>query len=46
MQAKKPEIVKFMSEKVVPDMANALGEKPFDPATKQGFGCAGCHEVK
>jgi cytochrome c553 len=46
MQQKKPEIVKFMSEKVVPDMANALGEKPFDPATKQGFGCAGCHEVK
>jgi hypothetical protein len=35
-----------MSEKVVPDMAAALGEKPFDPATNTGFGCGGCHEVK
>lgn len=46
MQQKKPEIVKFMSEKVVPDMAAALGEKPMDPTTHQGFGCGGCHEVK
>jgi cytochrome c553 len=41
----KPEVTKFMAEKVVPAMAEALGEKPFDPATKQGFGCAGCHAV-
>jgi hypothetical protein len=41
----KPEMMKFMSEKVVPTMADALGEKPYDPATKQGFGCAGCHTV-
>lgn len=41
----KPEVMKFMSEKVVPEMAAALGEKPYDPATKKGFGCAGCHSV-
>jgi hypothetical protein len=41
----KPEIMKFMGEKVVPQMAAALGEKPFDPATHQGFGCAGCHAI-
>lgn len=46
LQKHKPEMVKFMAEKVTPDMAAALGEKPFDPATKQGFGCGGCHEVK
>lgn len=46
MQKNKPEVFKFMAEKVVPDMAAALGEKPFDPSTKQGFGCGGCHEVK
>ncbi len=42
----KPEMMKFMGEQVVPAMAAALGEKPFDPATKQGFGCAGCHTVE
>lgn len=41
----KPEVMKLMAEKVVPAMADALGEKPFDPATKKGFGCAGCHTV-
>lgn len=41
----KPEIMKFMAEKVLPDMAAALGEKPYDPATKQGFGCTGCHTI-
>jgi hypothetical protein len=41
----KPEVMKLMAEKVVPTMADALGEKPFDPATKQGFGCPGCHTV-
>ncbi len=44
-QKAKPEMMKFMSEKVTPTMAAALGEKPFDPATKQGFGCAGCHKI-
>lgn len=41
----KPAIMKLMNDKVVPAMATALGEKPFDPATKQGFTCTGCHTV-
>jgi cytochrome c551/c552 len=40
-----PETMKFMAEKVVPAMATAMGEKPLDPATKQGFGCGGCHKI-
>lgn len=46
LSKQKPEMMKFMGAKVVPAMAEALGEKPFDPATKQGFGCAGCHTVE
>jgi hypothetical protein len=42
---KKPEITKFMMEKVVPEMATLLGMQPFDPQTKKGFGCANCHIV-
>ncbi len=42
----KPELVKFMSEKVMPEMALLFGKQPYDPATNQGFGCAGCHEMK
>jgi len=45
LQKSKPDMMKFMSEKVVPAMAEALGEKPMDPATKQGFSCGGCHAV-
>ena len=45
LMAAKPAIMKFMSEKVTPQMAVAMGEKPFDPATHQGFGCGGCHTV-
>jgi len=41
----KPAITKFMMEKVETEMADALGEKPFDPATKTGFGCGNCHIV-
>ncbi len=41
-----PEESKFMMEKVVPEMAAALGMQPYDPATKQGFGCAGCHTIE
>ena len=40
---KTPEMLKFMMEKVEPDMASCVGEKPYDPQTKQGFGCAECH---
>jgi len=42
---KKGAMVDFMMNKVEPDMAHAVGEKPFDPATKTGFGCAECHVV-
>jgi len=41
-----PEMSKFMAEKVVPEMASALGEAPFNPATKTGFGCPGCHTIQ
>ena len=44
--ADKPAVSKFMAEKVVPEMAAAMGMKPYDPATHQGFGCAGCHAVE
>ena len=46
LSKQKPEMMKFMGEQVVPAMAAALGEKPFDPATNKGFGCAGCHTVE
>lgn len=42
----KAAMLKFMMEKVTPKMAEAMGEKPFDPATKTGFGCGGCHVVE
>lgn len=41
----KPAITKFMMDKVEPDMAACVGEKPFDPKTNSGFGCAECHVV-
>jgi cytochrome c553 len=37
---------RFMFEVVTPDMAEILGRPVFDPATKQGFSCFGCHPVK
>ena len=43
--ADKPEMAKFMLEKVTPAMASAMGMKPFDPQTHQGFGCGGCHTI-
>ncbi len=43
LAAAKPDSMKFMMQKVVPDMAALLGEAPFDPATKTGFGCHECH---
>jgi hypothetical protein len=44
--ADKPAVSKFMAEVVVPEMASAMGKKPYDPATHQGFGCAGCHTIE
>ncbi len=40
-----PDMVKFMHEKVAPQMADIFGKKPYDPATNQGFGCGGCHKM-
>jgi hypothetical protein len=42
----KPEVSKFMAEKIVPEMAAAMGEKPYDAATHTGFGCGGCHAIE
>jgi hypothetical protein len=44
--ATNPKMVEFMHSKVVPAMAGLFGEQPFDPATKTGFGCKGCHTVE
>lgn len=45
LSSEQPDVMKFMAEKVVPEMAAAIGEQPYDPATQQGFGCGGCHTV-
>ena len=44
----KPTWVKFMGEKVKPEMAKLLGKEPFDMKNpKPGtFGCADCHTMK
>ncbi len=41
----KPEITQFMLEKVEPQMASTLGVEPYNPDTKQGFGCFNCHTM-
>ena len=46
LAADEPEAVEFMKGTVVPEMARMLGEKPFDPATHEGFGCFECHTKK
>jgi hypothetical protein len=46
MREKKPAMVELMSKKVLPTMAELLGEKPYDPKTQQGFGCLECHTKK
>jgi hypothetical protein len=44
----KPEWVKFMAEKVTPEMATLLGAQPFNPKNPQpgAFGCSACHTSK
>jgi hypothetical protein len=37
------DVANFMVEKVVPTMAELLDMPAYDPETKQGFGCFGCH---
>lgn len=43
---KTPEMLTFMMEKVNPEMQKALNLPPYDPATKKGFGCLGCHTAE
>jgi hypothetical protein len=43
LKAAKPEMVKFMMETVVPEMAKLVNEPIMDPATGKGFGCGECH---
>jgi hypothetical protein len=46
LAAKHPKIFAFMKDQVEPTMAGLLGEQPFDPKTKTGFTCMGCHTQK
>jgi len=41
--AKHQKMVEFMGKQVSPTVASLLGEQPFDPKTKSGFGCMECH---
>ncbi|MBL4684965.1 MAG: hypothetical protein JKY37_10275 [Nannocystaceae bacterium] len=41
-----PEVVQFMMQQVVPEMAALLGEPAYDPTTHTGFGCGGCHTIE
>ncbi len=43
--AEHPELAKFMHDEVVPQMAEIFGQKPYDPATNEGFGCKACHKI-
>jgi hypothetical protein len=46
LMKERPDGVKFMASKVIPQMAQLLGEEPFDPKTGKGFGCHECHTDK
>jgi len=41
-----PAMLEFMMKQVTPTMAGLLGMQPYDPTTKQGFGCGNCHTMK
>ncbi len=45
-QKRNPKMFEFMMKQVEPQMAALLGEQPYDPKTKQGFGCFDCHTMK
>ena len=38
-----PRMFAFMRERMTPAMAQLLGQEPFNPQTRSGFGCYGCH---
>ena len=39
-------VTEFMISTVTAKMAELLDMQPYDPATKSGFGCFGCHPVE
>jgi hypothetical protein len=41
-----PEAARFMQEKVLPAMAELLGEQPYDPKAGKGLSCFRCHPPK
>ena len=41
--AEKEKVTTFMATVVVPAMATMLGEKPYGPDARDGFGCFRCH---
>jgi hypothetical protein len=43
LQAKKPEVVKFMGTVVTPKVAQLLGLPEWAPQNPKGFGCYACH---
>jgi hypothetical protein len=43
LQAKKPEVVKFMGTVVTPKVAQLLGLSEWSPQNPKGFGCYACH---
>jgi len=43
---KNPAMAKFMMEQVAPQMAEIFGMKPYNPETREGFGCGGCHKIE
>ena len=42
---KKPDVLKFMMERVTPEMVKLLNVEPYNPETQQGFGCFNCHTM-
>jgi hypothetical protein len=40
-----PAMIKFMMERVTPEMVKLLDVAPYDPQTQQGFGCFNCHTM-
>jgi hypothetical protein len=45
-KVKHPKAFEFMMKQVEPRMAALIGEPPYDPKTKKGFGCFNCHTKK
>jgi cytochrome c553 len=46
LMAEDPDAAEFMAKVVVPKMAAMLGEQPYGPTARNGFGCFRCHTTK